>query len=44
VYQWYSLTRKRQVPVTGPIIQEEALKIAETLGHEKFKASKRWLE
>ena len=39
VYQWYSLARQRQVPVTGPMLQEEALKIAEALGNEVFKAS-----
>ena len=44
VYQWYSLARQRQVPVTGPMLQEEALKIAEALGNEVFKASNRWLE
>ena len=44
VYQWYSLSRQRQVPVTGPMLQEEALKIAEALGNEVFKASNGWLE
>ena len=44
VYQWYSLARQRQVPVTGPMLQEEALKIAEALGNEVFKASNGWLE
>ena len=39
VYQWYSLARQRQVPVTGPMLQEEALKIAEALGNEVFNAS-----
>ena len=44
VYQWYSLAMQRQVPVTGPMLQGEALKIAEALGNEVFKASNRWLE
>ena len=41
--KWYSLTRQRQVLVTGPMLQEEALKIAEALGNEVFKASNGWL-
>ena len=39
VYQWYSLAWQRQVPVTGHMLQEEALKIAEALGNEVFKPS-----
>jgi len=42
VYQWYKLARQRQVPVNGPMLKEEALKIAETLGNRVFKASNDW--
>ena len=44
VYQWYRLGKQRQVLVTGPMLQEEALKIAEAIGNEVFKAPNRWLE
>ena len=39
VYHWFKLARQRQVPVNGPMLQEEALKIAEALGNRVFKAS-----
>ena len=44
VYHWYKLARQRQVPVNGPMLQEEALKIAEALGNTVFRASNGWLE
>ena len=28
VYQWYCLARQRTIPVSGPLLQEEALQIA----------------
>ena len=37
VYDWYALARQRLVPVTGPMLQEEVLIIARSLG---FNASK----
>ncbi|XP_065831024.1 tigger transposable element-derived protein 4-like [Oscarella lobularis] len=43
VYRWYSLARERDIPVTGPMLQEEALKIGEILGEKDFKASNGWL-
>ena len=39
VYVWYLLAREQLVPVTGPMLQEEALVIANGLGHSEFKAS-----
>ena len=44
VYHWYKLARQHQVPVNGPMLQEEALKIAEALGNTVFRASNGWLE
>ena len=44
VYTWYSLARQRSVPVTGPMLQEEARIIAEKMGHHQFRASNGWLE
>ena len=42
VYRWYSLARERDIPVTGPMLQE-ALKIGGILGEKEFKASNGWL-
>lgn len=39
VYTWYSLARQRSVPVTGPMLQEEARIIAKKIGHLRFRAS-----
>lgn len=44
VYDWYCLARQRLVPVTGPMLQEEALIIASSLGINEFKASNGWLQ
>ena len=44
VYEWYVLARERFVPVTGPMLQEEALMIANGLGNNSFKASNGWLQ
>ena len=44
MYTWYSLARQRSVPVSGPMLQEEARIIAEKMGHRQFKASNGWLE
>lgn len=42
-YDWYSLARQRLVPVSGPMLQEEALIVASRLGINDFKASNGWL-
>ena len=44
VYTWYSLARQRSVPVTGPMLQEEARIIAKKMGHLRFRASNCWLD
>ena len=44
VYDWYCLARQRLVPVTGSMLQEEALIIASSLGINEFKASNGWLQ
>ena len=44
MYEWYLLARRRLVPVTGPMLQEEALAIVNGLGHSDFKASNGWLQ
>ena len=44
VYEWYRLARERLVPVSGPMLQAEALLLAKELGNESFKASNGWLQ
>ena len=45
VYTWYCLARQINIPISGPLVQEEALQIAKTIDPEtKFKASNGWLE
>ena len=44
LYDWYCLARQMLVPVTGPMLQEEALIIACSLGINDFKASNGWLQ
>lgn len=44
MYRWYSLARQRNVPVSGPMLQEEARIMAVQMGHHQFKASNGWLE
>ena len=44
VYEWYHLAREKLVPVSGPMLQEEALMIACELRHNNFKASNGWLQ
>ena len=38
------LARQCNVPVSGPMLQEEAQIIAAHIGHHKFNASNGWLE
>ena len=44
VWEWYSMCRKSNIPVSGPMIQEEALLLAERLENKDFTASNGWLE
>ena len=44
MFKWYSLAQQRNVPVSGPVLQEEALLMTQKIGHEGFKASNGWLE
>ena len=44
VYEWYCLARERLVPVSGPMLQAEALLPAKELGNNSFKASNGWLQ
>ena len=45
VYKWYCLARQRCIPVSGPLLQEEALQIARSIDPDSsFKASNGWLD
>ena len=44
LYDWYCLARQRLVPVTGPVLQEEALIIEHSLGINDLKSSNDWLK
>ena len=44
VHEWYSLARQQLVPVSGPMLQSEALLLAKELGNKSFKASNGWLQ
>ena len=44
LWEWYQHCRASNIPVSGPMLQEEALAIAERLGKKEFKASNGWLE
>jgi len=42
-WRWFSSARVKNIPISGPIIQEKAAKFAIDLGHLEFKASNGWL-
>jgi len=44
VYEWFLGTREKNVPVSGPMLQAEALEVAKKLGKTDFKASNGWLD
>jgi hypothetical protein len=44
VFEWFVSARAKGVPVSGTLIQAEALETAKKLGKGDFKASDWWLE
>ena len=45
LYRWYCLARERNIPISGPLLKEEALLIAVQLDpNSTFKASNGWLD
>jgi len=38
-YEWYQKARTKNIPVTGPMLQEKAKRASEELGDSTFKAS-----
>ena len=44
LWDWYTSCRSSNIPVSGTMLQEEALIIADKVGTEGFAASNGWLE
>ncbi|XP_032223965.1 tigger transposable element-derived protein 4-like [Nematostella vectensis] len=44
VWDWYQMCRNSNIPISGTMIQEEAMIIAERLGLNEFTGSNGWLE
>jgi hypothetical protein len=44
LYEWFVSIRSKNLPISGPIIQTEAMKLAEKMNVKYFKASNSWLE
>jgi hypothetical protein len=44
LYRWFINCRSKSLPISGPILQTEATKLAEKLGISDFKASNGWLD
>ncbi|KAF0729976.1 Uncharacterized protein FWK35_00029960, partial [Aphis craccivora] len=44
LYRWFINCRSKSLPISEPIIQTEATKLAEKLGISDFKASNGWLD
>lgn len=46
VFEWFTIQRAKQIPISGLILQEKARQVAEQLGYslDDFKASNGWLE
>lgn len=42
--KWFEASRKANLPISGPILQQKALDFSRKLGDENFKASSGWLE
>ena len=44
VWTWFQQARAKNIPISGPMLQEKALSFASSLGVDDFKASNGWLE
>ena len=44
MWKWFQEVRKRNIPLSGPVIKAKALKYATDLEIEDFKASEGWLD
>lgn len=44
VFDWFSLTRKDNIPISGQYVREKAREIALQMGYDGFSASPGWLQ
>ena len=44
VWLWFCEARSRNIPITGPLIQEKASILSLQYGHDDFMASNGWLD
>jgi len=44
LYEWFISVRSKKLPISGPILQTEAMQLAEKMNVKDFKASNGWLE
>lgn len=44
VWQWFQRMRGMAIPISGPMIQQKALELAQEMQIEDFKASGGWLQ
>lgn len=44
LWDWFCKARSKNIPVSGPILQEKALIFAIEMGHDDFSASNGWLQ
>jgi hypothetical protein len=43
VCEWFMNARSKDIHISGPMVQSEALTVAKSLGNDQFKASTGWL-
>jgi predicted DNA-binding protein YlxM (UPF0122 family) len=44
VWEWFMNARSKNIHISGPMVQREALAVAKSLGNDQFKASTGWLD
>jgi hypothetical protein len=44
VWEWFTNARSRNINISGPMVQSEALAVAKSLWNDQFKASTRLLD
>jgi hypothetical protein len=44
VWEWFTNARSKNIHISGPMVQSEALAVARSLGNDQFKASTGWLD
>jgi hypothetical protein len=44
VWEWFTKARSKNIHISSPMVQSEALAIAKSLRNDQFKASAGWLD